>query len=55
METYSERHRVGFEMAINKIKEALTELRLKKRTNMTADYAWALDDIDVLIEKVSNE
>lgn len=44
--------KLGFETAIEKIKESLNKLRMSKRTNMTADYAWALEDIDNLIQRI---
>lgn len=42
----------GFIRAVTLIQEEIKLLRSKKRTNMTADYAWALEDIDTIIKKV---
>lgn len=41
-----------FKKAIERIKDEIRELRLLKMLTMTSDYAWALEDMDAIIEKV---
>lgn len=41
--------RDGYNQAIQDIKTGMSELRMQKRCNMTADYSWAFDDIDFLL------
>jgi len=50
---YKDDKAIGFEYAIECMKKDLKQLCLKKRHNMTADYAWAIEDIHNIIEKIS--
>jgi len=45
----------GFEIAIERIRESLNEHRIKKRTTMTPDYAWAMENVDNIIDEVEKD
>ena len=45
----------GFTKAIIQVQEKINILRTKKLFNMTADYSWALEDIDTIIKKLAEE
>ncbi len=45
----------GFTRALVQVQEKITLLRKKKMFNMSADYAWALEDIATILETVAEE